>query len=92
LEYKYEFKNKCYKNCPNDISESSEENKFKCELKCPKEFPFEIKMNKTCVNFCSISEMSQKLCKINYGNKIENLNTEVEEKVIENIKKEIKFI
>ena len=42
LEYKYEFRNKCYKKCPDIISQESKNKIFYCESICTKTKPFEI--------------------------------------------------
>ena len=50
--YKYEFRKKCYDKCPNN----TENMNYYCDIKCPKEYPFEIKETQQCVSNCSIIE------------------------------------
>ena len=87
-DYKYEFRNKCYRECPYNISQKSEVKNFYCEAQCSKEYPFEIVETQLCVNNCTISERQNGICKINYISNNEN-NKEAEEKFIDNIKEEL---
>ena len=91
--YQFEFNQTCYEKCPNYISQESKINHFYCELKCPKEYPYEIIKTQECVNQCTISERQKGLCKINYqpeeNNANNEANKEIEEKVVENIKEEL---
>ena len=86
--YKYEFRNTCYKECPYNISKKSEEKNYKCEVQCPKEFPFEIIETQYCVGDCTIAERQKGLCKINYESKDEE-DKEAEEKAVDNVKEEL---
>ena len=88
-EYRNEFRKKCYKECPKNISKKSKTREFYCEPKCPKEYPYEIVETQICVKNCSIAEKQKGLCKVNYEQKDEKENKEIEEKVIEDIRKEI---
>ena len=65
LEYKFEFRQKCYKECPKNISEKSEIKNNLCEVICTKEFPFAKIQTQECVNNCSVYELQNGLCKIN---------------------------
>ena len=87
--YKYQFRHTCLKECPLDISEVSLEKEFYCEVKCPKEFPFEIIASQYCVDNCTISERQIGLCKINYESKDEEEDLEAQNKAIDNVKKEL---
>ena len=58
--------------------------------KCSKENPFEMVENTTCVNNCTIMERLNGLCIINYESKDNEENKEIEEKAINNIKREMK--
>ena len=60
LEYKYEFRNKCYKKCPDIISQESKNKIFYCESICTKTKPFEIIKYQNCTNFCGINDMWNK--------------------------------
>ena len=59
-------------------------------IKCSKENPFEMVENNTCVNNCTIMERLNGLCIINYESKDNEENKEIEEKAINNIKREMK--
>ena len=85
--YRYEFRNKCYHECPIDISEQSTKNFF-CEAKCPKELPYEVISSQECVEKCSVIDIGNEICKINYISNDEN-DKEVEDKAIENIQEEL---
>ena len=39
--YKYQFRHKCYEECPNEISKKSEKKEYYCEAVCPKDYPFD---------------------------------------------------
>ena len=61
-EFKYQFRKKCYKVCPIDISYESESKNYFCEVICNKEKPFEIIEFQNCTDFCRINEMNNKSC------------------------------
>ena len=61
---------------------------FFCEAKCPKELPYEIISTQECVERCSIMDIENEICKINYISNDEN-DKEVEDKAIENIQEEM---
>ena len=86
--YQYEFNHTCFQECPINIIKQSEENKFYCKLKCPKKYPFEIVETQNCVDNCKILQRYSGKCIINYVSNDEN-NKEIEEKEVENIKKEL---
>ena len=64
--YKYEFKNKCYSQCPEDTI-ISENNSYICELSCPFERPFKLVKQNICVSNCTIIERRDKLCVTHYN-------------------------
>ena len=81
------FKNKCYKECPLDISSPREENPNSCKPKCPYNFPFELVEKAICVESCSIMERSKKLCITNYfGNRT---NMDIQEIIKADIKNDL---
>ena len=61
-KYKYEFRKKCFEECP----EGTRKNQFFCEIICTKESPFEIIPYQNCVSFCGINDWKQGLCRSNY--------------------------
>ena len=65
-DFQYEFKNKCYNKCPEEISEVSKEKEYFCELKCSKDLPYELIETQTCVETCTLTEINNKKCKKNY--------------------------
>ena len=92
-EYKYEFKNKCYSNCPRE-SKKSINNNYYCEALCNEEKPFLIIETQECVEFCDINEIS-KSCLIRYIGEIyeeslQNILNENKEKIME-IKKALEI-
>ena len=87
--YKYEFRNKCYSQCPIESKESIEKEYF-CEVICNEENPFVNIEIQECVEFCDINEFT-KTCKMGY---IGNIYEENEQNItggnygkIEEIKK-----
>ena len=68
---KYKFRNKYYDKCP-EGTENSKNKEFFCEIKCTKEYPFEIILNQTCIHYCSINDRLKGLCKLNYIDNSEN--------------------
>ena len=87
-EYKYEFRNTCYRKCPINISVKSKTIKYYCEAICNKDYPFEIIETQDCVSSCSIKEIDQGICKLNYKSKGKE-GKESENKAIENVKEEM---
>ena len=63
--YKYEFQKKCYLTCPNN-TKISLMNNYYCTPICPEEKPFEIIELQKCINKCSINEIINKSCRLNY--------------------------
>jgi len=78
-EYKVEYKNNCYKTCPND-SYLSENGKI-CLIKCPTDLPFE--MSEECFSSCSSRNFYIGTCKIN------NQNVKAKEYIVNSTIKEI---
>ena len=85
----YEFQKKCYDSCPENISEISKERENYCEIKCPKEMPYELIENQKCVNNCTITQINKKLCKINFISENKSEKNEAQEKMVEDIQGEI---
>ena len=46
-DFRFEFRKKCYKQCPEDTEGTSN---FYCNVKCPKERPFELILTQICIN------------------------------------------
>ena len=84
--YKYEFRKKCYKECPSDSTKRknstelntffSDKNYF-CKPFCNKETPFELISTQKCVKNCPVKNIIDKSCVLNF------LNINSEEKEIE---------
>ena len=85
----FEFQKKCYEPCPQNISEISQEKEYYCEIRCPKELPYELIDSQKCTKNCTLSQINKKLCKINLVSENENEKNEAQEKLIENIQEEI---
>ena len=64
--YFKKFRNYCYKECPEIISEQREDNPNLCKAICTYDFPFELIESQLCVSSCSIMSRSKKLCVTNY--------------------------
>ena len=77
----------CFKSCSENYISN---NNYLCIEKneklvqCSKDFPFEITTNKTCSKDCSSINFFNKICKINYN------SIESKDRIINNIKSEIK--
>ena len=87
--FPYEFQKKCYNSCPENISEISEEKEYYCEIKCPKDLPYEIIKIQQCVSNCTFHQISNKLCKLNFKSNNNSEENEAQEKMIEAIRNEI---
>ena len=64
VKYKYEFRNKCYSECPPDSTkkENYDENEsYFCKPICNENIPFEIIYSQECVEYCKIKELKNKL-------------------------------
>ena len=84
-EYKYEFQKRCIKDCPSN----TEKMDYFCKLNCPKEYPYEIVSTQQCVSIsnCSVNDLQNKYCIINYISNETNDNTKMEEEMISNVQK-----
>ena len=88
-EYKFNFRKKCYKECPVGISYESKTQKYFCEVNCNKSMPFEIIEYQTCVQNCSIWQLNNKICKINFKSDNKNDTDTAQEKMVNDIKEEM---
>ena len=79
-EYKFEYKNKCYKTCPNETY-LSDNGKF-CLIKCPSDLPFEL--SGECFSICSAKDFYNRTCKIS------NQNFKAKEYIVNSTINEIK--
>ena len=91
---KFLYMGNCYKKCPSGVPFLNKKiNKKICkeELKCPKEKPYEYISKEICIEFCSIYELENNICNINYKNRenSEQEKIELKKKIIQNIQKEI---
>ena len=78
--YKYEFKKKCYEECPQNTTkrDGDDEDKYFCKPICNEEFPFEIISRQECVKNCEIKDIIDKSCILNY---IQGENKEKEKEI-----------
>ena len=84
-EFKYEFRKKCYKECPSDSS-SSKGDEFFCEIKCNgKEFPYLKLDTQECINNCSIKDMINQICKKSYKDDNDTKQEDISTQIIDNI-------
>ena len=81
--YKYEYKKKCYRECP----QSSKNKNYYCQIECPEDLPYEIIKTQECVKNCSISDMIKKQCILN--NKNAEKNEENQEELLSNLQENI---
>ena len=86
-DYNKRLDNKCYKECPLDISRPRYDNPNLCKPKCTYDFPFELVEKLKCVESCSIMERSEKLCVTNYFENRTNLD--IQELIKDDIKKDL---
>ena len=80
--FKYEYKNNCYDKCPNKTS-SLLNNIYYCEIECSYDLPYEIIELQNCVQYCTIIDLFNNSCKLNYK------STYLEDNIINNFEKEI---
>ena len=73
FNYKYEFQNRCYINCPNNSTVRTNitflgffYDKYFCKPICNELNPFEIIKSQSCVKNCDIKLLNEHLCEINY--------------------------
>ena len=85
--YKYEFRNNCYTICPEN-TELSKTKEYYCNVKCTKQYPFEIVNTQECVNNCTINDRKNKLCIINYISEDED-SSKVQDEAINNIREDL---
>ena len=65
-EYKYDFINTCYSECPPRTKESLNK-RFYCEEICDKERPYKLNSTQECREFCDISEITKGSCFLNFS-------------------------
>ena len=79
-KYKYEFKKRCYEQCPEGsikVKNNSVINDYFCKPICSEEKPFEYIYTQECVKNCPIKDMKQNTCIQNYkANKTKENNQE----------------
>ena len=86
VDYKYEFRKTCYKECPEGSNISSLNNSFYCEASCPEEMPFVITSTQECVKYCSFNDIKENLCILNFQKE------EDKEEITNEKEKEIKLM
>ena len=87
-DFPFEFQKNCYSSCPVNISEISKDKNY-CEIKCPKDMPYELIETQTCVKKCTIYQLYNELCKINFNNGNITDSRDKQEEMVENIRNEI---
>ena len=83
--YKYEFHNICYNQCPKN-SKSSIENIYICKEMCDEDKPYEIIETHECVDYCDLNQLLSEKCKLQH---IDDIIEENNETIIKD-EKEIK--
>ena len=81
--FKYEYKKKCYRECP----QPSKNKNYYCQIECPEDLPYEIIKTQECVKNCNISDMAKQLCILN--NKNVEKNKENQEELLSNLQENI---
>ena len=82
-DYKYEFRKKCYKSCPEGSIQSinnTASNQYYCQAVCTEENPFEILATQECVKNCNINDIKNNLCILNYKTNKDNKENNNENK------------
>ena len=81
--YRFEFRKKCYKECPinsierynnKEINGFSLDYKYFCKPICDEEYPFEMIQTQKCIKNCPIKYISDNLCIINIQKEYNNDN------------------
>ena len=68
-EYKYEFRKRCYKHCPEGSIQTENYtslNKYYCKAVCSEDKPFEILLTQECVEICTTKDLINNLCILNF--------------------------
>ena len=98
--YKYEFKNKCYTECPfnsiirekdEDLSQFFLDKNIFCKPICNESNPFEIIYLQECVEYCEIKQLKNKSCILNFHhlNSEENKTKKIYDNYLINIESEL---
>ena len=82
-EYIYEFKNKCYKECPESTKQNG--NGTLCQLVCPEDKPFEMISLQGCFKYCPIKDILTGECILNYKTEEEDYETKAHSIMLGNI-------
>ena len=91
--YKYEFRNKCYEECPpnstqrinsTDLEGFFLNNEFFCKPICDRDNPYELVLTQECVEYCSIENIFDKLCVLNIQKNDENDNKNLYDIILKN--------
>ena len=88
--YKYEFRGRCYIECPEGSKKRekfSDTKEYLCEAICSEEKPFEIVSTQECVKICPIKDLIDELCLLNY--KMKNEGGKLEDLFLNNIEKDL---
>ena len=99
-QYKYEFKNKCYTECPfnsiirekdEDLSQFFLDKNIFCKPICNESNPFEIIYLQECVEYCEIKQLKNKSCILNFHhlNSEENKTKKIYDNYLINIESEL---
>ena len=87
--YKYEYKNKCFSECPEGTMKNEDilknEKKYFCKIICGEEKPFEIIKEQKCVKYCTSEKLKNNKCILNFkANNKDNSNEDILIKNFEN--------
>ena len=83
-KYKFEFKKKCYEECPTNTIN----NNYYCEILCPEDFPYEIKETQECITNCSFNDLLNQKCILNNQNS-QKVKKEEQNNIANNIQENI---
>ena len=92
--YRYEFRKKCFKECPENSTERTNnkelegfelDTKYFCKPICNEAFPYEIILIQECVDYCSIESLLNKSCVVNYQSEQDKSSTKIFDVIIKKI-------
>ena len=88
-DYKYEFRNTCFKSCPPQSKSFYNSSGYYCKSLCSLEFPFKMIELQMCVSNCGIMDRYYKKCVTNYeANTTEEIK-EIQDMILSDIQYDI---
>ena len=87
--YKYEFRKRCYEQCPEnstEVEDNTVNNKYFCKPLCPEETPFEHILTQECVKNCPIKDLKLKKYRLNIPVNIKDDKAKIIDILLQNFK------